>query len=221
MKSYLIYLIIFSSIIIFCIIVSLVFIILCKLKNPSNLIKLIKKEIIKCKRKKIGIDKNICYQMMNEVGDILNKHGIKFWLSEGTALGVFRDGDLISCDDDVDFGYNDEYYDIFVNNVKPELELKGYEIGISIGIFYNKLKHNYGKYNYVIKNNHVIDFDIVCSTCNCISKNGRKCKELLPFIKKFYKIKFNNKYWNLPSESYYEYLYGKNWRTPLCNKKPS
>ena len=198
---------------------SLIIIIL-KLKNPINLIKLIKKEIIKYKRRKIGIDKNICYQMMNEVGDIFNKHGIKFWLSEGTALGVFRDGDLISCDDDVDFGYNDEYYDIFLNKVKPELELKGYNVGISIGIFFNKLKHNYGKYNYVIKNDHVIDFDIVCSTCNCIAKNGRKCKELLPFIKKFYKIKFNNKYWNLPTESYYEYLYGKNWKTPLCNKKP-
>ena len=220
MKSYLIYLIIFSSIIISCIIVSLVFIILCKLKNPSNLIKLIKKEIIKYKRKKIGIDKKICYEIMDEVGDILNKHGIKYWLSEGTALGIFRDGDLIACDDDIDFSYNEEYYNVFLNKVKPELESKGYIVGITSGINHNKLLTNYGQYNYLIKNNHVVDFDIFSLTKNCSAKTGRKCSELLPYLQKFYKIKFNNKYWNLPTESYYEYLYGKNWKTPLCNKKP-
>ena len=220
MNSYVICLILFSCIIICCIIVSLVFIIICKLKNPNNLIKLINKEIIKIKCKKNGINKKICYEIMNEVGDILDKHGIKYWLSEGTALGIFRDNDLIACDDDVDFSYSYVYYDVFLNKVKPELESKGYIVGISSGIHKNKLLTNYGQYNFLIKNNHIIDFDIFSVNQNCIAKFGKKCSELLPHLKKFYKIKFNNKYWNLPTESYYEYLYGKDWKTPLCHKKP-
>lgn len=220
MKSYIICLIVFLSIIICYIIISSIFIIICKLKNHNNFIKLINKEIIKLKCKKNGINKKICYEIMNEVGDILDKHGIKYWLSEGTALGIFRDNDLIACDDDVDFSYSYEYYDIFLNKVKPELESKGYIVGISSGILNNKLLTNYGQYNFIIKNNHFIDFDIFSVNQNCVAKFGRKCSELLPHLKKFHKIKFNNKYWNLPTESYYEYLYGKDWKTPLCHKKP-
>lgn len=211
-KKYLILLIMSIIIIIIIILVTLTIIIL-MCKKQSNFLKLIKKEIIKIKRKKIGIDKKICYELMNEVRDIMNKHGIKFWLSEGTALGVFRDGDLISCDDDVDFSYPISYYDIFLSKVKPELESKGYEVGI-LAIFNNK------RFNFAIKNDHFIDFDIVCPKSNCIAKNGRKCSELLPHLQEFYKIKFNNRIWNVPKESYYEYLYGKDWKTPLCGKKP-
>ena len=61
-------------------------------------------EIIKLTLKyykmKYYINKDKCFVIMCEIDDICKKHGIKYYFSEGTALGLYRDGDLIKWDDE-------------------------------------------------------------------------------------------------------------------------
>lgn len=40
--------------------------------------------------------------------DIFEKYGIKYWIDDGTLLGIIRDGDLIPWDHDVDVGISGE-----------------------------------------------------------------------------------------------------------------
>jgi len=180
-----------------------------------NLIKCIQKDRINKKRTKIGIDLEICNSIINEVGDILNKYHIPFMLAEGTALGVHRDGSLIKCDSDIDLSYPSTHYDVFLKKVKPELELRGYQVGIGRGTNYFN-----NRYNFAIKNDHYIDFDIIEENKNCFAKWGRSCNELIPHLKNPRKINWNNRIWKIPGESYYEYLYGQDWKIPQCGKKP-
>lgn len=50
------------------------------------------------------IDKYVLYRNTLDVYTVFKEHGIKCWLSHGTMLGVYRDGDFISYDDDSDLG---------------------------------------------------------------------------------------------------------------------
>jgi len=50
------------------------------------------------------IDKDKCFKIMCEIDDICKKHGVCYYFSEGTALGLYRSGDLIDWDDDIDIG---------------------------------------------------------------------------------------------------------------------
>lgn len=40
--------------------------------------------------------------------EVMDKEGLRHWLFNGAALGIYRDGDLIPWDDDVDFCCRDE-----------------------------------------------------------------------------------------------------------------
>jgi hypothetical protein len=197
------------------IIISIIFgiIIYFLIKYKFNLIEIYKSYFLKNYRKKFGIDKQICYNMMDEVKEVLDKYNIKFWLSEGTALGIYRDNDLIEFDDDVDFSFRGDInnqYKIYLENVVPELNSRGYICGSGIG------KDNL---HYAIKNNHFIDFDIVMPGGECIAKFG-PCNELIPYIKNLESINWRGKTWNIPTKEYLIYLYGKTWNIPIRNYKP-
>jgi hypothetical protein len=197
------------------IIIFIIFIIILVLiKYEFNIILIYKSYVVKTYRKIFGINKQICYHMMNDVKDTLDKYNIKFWLSEGTALGIYRDGDLIEYDDDVDFSFRGDIgnqYNIFLKNVIPELNSKGYICNSGVG----KNKNLY----YAMKNNHFIDFDIVMPNWHCIARNG-PCNELIPYIEKLETITWRGKTWNIPTKEYLIYLYGKTWNIPIRNYKP-
>jgi hypothetical protein len=48
------------------------------------------------------INQTALYRNLVEVCEVFNRHKIRCWLSHGTMLGVYRDGDFISYDDDAD-----------------------------------------------------------------------------------------------------------------------
>lgn len=50
------------------------------------------------------INKEILYKNLCDFANVFEAFGIKYWLSHGTMLGVYRDGDFISIDDDIDLG---------------------------------------------------------------------------------------------------------------------
>ena len=50
------------------------------------------------------IDIEISFQNLLEVKAVFDTLGIKFFLSHGTMLGVYREGDILKHDDDIDIG---------------------------------------------------------------------------------------------------------------------
>jgi phosphorylcholine metabolism protein LicD len=63
---------------------------------------------------------------MCEIDDICKKHGVRYYFSEGTALGLYRSGDLIDWDDDVDIAMEEDQYNRFLKKCLPELVNRGY-----------------------------------------------------------------------------------------------
>jgi len=174
------------------------------LLNPIYLYKI----TIKLYRYINGLNKDTSYKIMDDVHEILNKYKIYFWLSEGTALGIFRNNDLIDYDDDVDFSFMGIYNGTFEKYCIPEFRNKGYLVG--------KLYNSY----YIIKNGMFVDFDIIYKNDICLANNNNSTNEIIPYLQEFYKIIWRNKIWNIPKEEYFIYLYGKNYMIPLKHKKP-
>ena len=158
------------------------------------------------------IDKDKCFVIMSEIDDICKKHNVHYYFSEGTALGLFRSGDLIDWDDDIDIGMEEEQYNKFIEKCVPELVNKGYYL------IYNYTLSMNGYLLSFLKNGQLIDIENVKVGKKCISKLGKLCDELLPHIQKLTEKEWRGRKFPVPEESYYVYLYGKNWRIPKKTK---
>ena len=172
---------------------------------------MIYKNCLKLYRMKHGINKDICYKMLKDLQEITQKYNIFFYLSEGTALGIYRDGDLLAWDDDVDVGIFAKDKERFQQLVVPEMRKRGY--------IYNIETMPKMDLHFFLRNNHMLDVEIVDPKLYCISKMEQPCYELIPHLQ------FTKKTWrglelNLPKKSYYEYLYGKDWMIPKRGNKP-
>lgn len=151
---------------------------------------------------------DICKENLNLFGSILEKHNIFFWLSEGTALGIIREGNFIKHDDDVDLGIFFLDKDKFLNAFSDFKKL---------GFTLAEISLNKTFYCFIRKGEK-IDIDITGDNIECMSIYRRKCNILLPYLKEFEKVKFNNKYYNVPKTDYLEFIYGKDWKIPKKTK---
>jgi len=167
---------------------------------------------IKYYRIKYYINKDKCFKIMSEIDDICKKHGIKYYFSEGTALGIYRSGDLIDWDDDVDIAMEEDQYNIFVKKCIPELVNRGYYL------LYEYIPGIKRQLLAFLKNGQLIDVENIKVGKKCISKVGELCDKLLPHIQKLTEKPWRRRMFPVPEESYYVYLYGKNWRIPRKTK---
>ncbi|MFC2019171.1 LicD family protein [Chloroflexota bacterium] len=64
--------------------------------------------------------------LLQGIKEILDKHGIEFWLECGTLLGALRNGKFIPWDDDIDIGaWRNDFTDSVRSSVAKELYEKG------------------------------------------------------------------------------------------------
>lgn len=70
------------------------------------------------------------YQLMKDVHELFEKHGIKYSANSGTLLGAVRHGGIIPWDDDLDIVIFPEDVDKFFS-LKTEFEKLGYNFGDS------------------------------------------------------------------------------------------
>jgi hypothetical protein len=140
-----------------------------------------------------------------DIHDIFGLEGLRFWLRDGTALGIHRDGGIIPFDDDVDLGIWD------TDNSKVEAALRGLrERGFII----------YGRTRYVIS--LLKDWETIEIVVSGIpieywgQENQRYIEIQEAFFRVLVPIRFLGRDFLAPSdiEGYLEFSYGKDWRIP-------
>lgn len=165
---------------------------------------------------KVPLNKEVCYESLSIIHDIFKKHNVFFWLSEGTALGFVRGNDFISHDDDLDIS-------IFEKD-REKLKKALFEL-CKNGFTVDYMRPYKPTIVCLSRNGENIDIDVAGINNNCVAcwssgQGSCHCKHLLPYLKKFNKLKIRGKIYNVPTTKYLEFLYDKDWRTPIKNKKP-
>jgi len=166
--------------------------------------------------KKIGNDEKYS-KLLLSFDDVMKKYGIPYWLSEGTALGVIRENRLLPWDDDLDVSFTDYYIDDFINKVLPELKKRGLKI--------THIMQNGTFFTFVDRYGNHLDVDIVSKGGKCIASFtkytgwNKSCDDLMKHIKYFKNVQLFGRTFTVPDETYLEYLYGKDWKSPKKENK--
>ena len=68
----------------------------------------------------------IALKMITDVTDIMDKHGVKYWLDFGTLLGIVRENRILPWDDDMDISIFPEDIEIMQTKVLPDIKSLNY-----------------------------------------------------------------------------------------------
>jgi phosphorylcholine metabolism protein LicD len=142
-----------------------------------------------------GLEKSLA-----EVHDVFTRHRICFWLRDGTALGVVRDGGIIAHDDDVDLGVWPEDLPALEHALR-DLEGMGFVV----------YKHNRWIVG-LLKRRETIEI--------VISGSWTQDDAYHIFVDSFFEtlrsVDYLGRQFNVPrdSDAYLEFCYGLDWRTP-------
>jgi len=138
---------------------------------------------------------------------------VPYWLSEGTALGVFRAGALICGDDDVDFVVARRHREALLRRTVPFLRTLGFEvIWIRNGGDFLEMYHT--------ALGIMVDIDVVSEDRKCVTLQGAKHGAFVPCTgigeveETLVTRRYLGREFRLPSLPYYERVYGPGWRVP-------
>lgn len=138
--------------------------------------------------------------LLCEIAEIFAKHKVVFWLRDGTALGIYRDGTVLPHDDDADLGL--WYEDL------PAAE----------PAFLALMEHGFRLYRKTesmlafLKNNETVEF--------CFSGLPETTEVYIKTLETFFRdlspYTYRGCEFLIPAktETYLEFAYGKTWRTP-------
>lgn len=176
------------------------------------------------------INAQILFDITCQVVDVFEKHKIKWCLSHGTVLGLYRDHDVIPWDDDVDIALTDMSQRMKVAvDCRKEFEKLGFFMP-PIGDKTRPVngfgpKPNMPYYDSVlIKNGEKVE-------CWWFEKTGKyyiydPTREGLAIPRKFMdtfeEIEWRGRKFKIPAHTteYLDIMYGRNkWQTPDKNKK--
>jgi phosphorylcholine metabolism protein LicD len=73
-----------------------------------------------------GKNLKVAEQMLKDVTDIFDKHGVRYWLDFGTLLGIVREGRILPWDDDMDISIFEEDRQKVHDVVMPEIKKLNY-----------------------------------------------------------------------------------------------
>ena len=154
------------------------------------------------------LNKQVCYENLSLLHELMSKLDINFWISDGTALGFRRDKDFIDHDDDVDIGFFSEDENKFWNNIHL-FKSKGFSLA--------EIRSD-NTFVVLIRKGEKIDIDITGAGLVCDQCNNNPCENILPYLESFDNIDIKGKKYNIPKEDYLIYKYGEDWKTPIIKK---
>ena len=171
------------------------------------------------------INREALYENVCKVYDTYLNEGINIWLSHGTMLGVYRDGNFIEWDDDADLGAKtSERVNLKAAEIKiaelgfyipPQAE-KGQTINKNLSPWYDSVYIKDGEKIEIWWYDKVGDFYIYdFPRCGNVLKHPAKYYDTLD------KYDFKGKEFNIPShiEDWLVMMYGYGWNKPDKNKK--
>lgn len=189
-----------------------------KIQKLSNLGHKEWERIVESKMTK-KLDKNLAMRDLVSMKKVLDKNGVNFWLTGGTLLGLFRDSDFISFDDDVDVAVYEEEFLLKYDVLKQEFIEEGFifravkkTMGTKINLY------RYGKSKFQ-KNS--IDGLFLCEKYkNNKFRLSRTKKYPKKYFETFGTITFNDIVFRIPTppEKYLSSVYS-NWRKKIKNAK--
>ncbi|MDN3608484.1 LicD family protein [Vibrio ostreicida] len=157
------------------------------------------------------------YIVMDECCEILSNLKIKYRLTDGTVLGLYREGSFIAHDNDIDV----DVFDIEVGDVSRivnEFKQSGYKIG-------RIARHLNLTQQIVFYNKENVIFDILFWYQNDDlyenhSERGYVRKQELRYFQKLDVIKFKSKKYFIPGdiEDWLVARYGPDWKVPKTYK---
>jgi LicD family len=155
---------------------------------------------------RIPLDLDICHENLALVQDVLAEHGVVQWsLSEGTALGVKRSGDLIPWDDDVDIAIPGIYETVCLEKVLPQLKRLG---------FLHVLNDKVMPMLCLIRRGQKVDVSFLQPGQTCAA-GYLPCDQVMALVDPLEAVTVRGRVYYVPArEDYYVALYGKSWRTP-------
>jgi hypothetical protein len=157
-----------------------------------------------------GMNEELATEVLLKVKGVFESVGCRFFLTSGTALGFYREGNFIPWDDEIDidvfaeelaphyFRIVSSFIDLgFIVRTGPRLE------NSKMALFYKGMKISIGGVYWESENPEYrqgVNYQWPCRFYENATKFSYKGTEyLLPG----------------PKEEYLTFVYGKNWRTPI------
>lgn len=155
------------------------------------------------------IDPSIAKQNLLDFKNVLDKHGVKFFITHGTLLGAIREKDFIKHDIDIDTSTLDE--NGLINTI-PALD----QIGLKLCRYESNVIYSF------IRNGIYIDVYIAKKLQGLIRPFYVKyINHIIPrkYFRHTKKIHFIGERFDIPNHSIQllEFWYGKDWQTPISN----
>lgn len=181
------------------------------------------------------IDQEILYKNLCDFVDVLNKYNIKYCISHGTMLGLYRDSQFIPWDDDIDISLLDMSQRMTVAvDCREELESKGFympKLGdINKPVQATGPDANMPFYDTVaIRNGEKIEgwwFEEKIHNNQKFyiydePRAGWDLKHPAKFYDEPKDFKWKDRIWKIPNhvEEYLVLMYGDNWKYPDRSRK--
>jgi hypothetical protein len=179
------------------------------------------------------MDNKLATKDLLDVKKVLDSLGVQFFLGYGVVLGIVREKDFIPFDDDIDI--------IITQNLtykqRKEIGYLLFDIGFHgwddvVWNVYGRFEKAEGGYNGTEKTGIIpckrnVPISIMFYFDNgdewlCIPKRGGIPVLAIPkkFLEKGRWVKFKGEQFLIPDPTieYLEFLYGKDWRTPIRDK---
>lgn len=146
------------------------------------------------------------------VKEILDEIGLKFWLTNGTALAAYREKDWIPWDDDVDLDVMAEDFDPLYPQLRNKFLSAGFIVRGAQGPKRVKMSLFRDKEKTALRGLY---------RNPSFRKDKYRLRKLFKYPRRFYEtpgtLVFQGVEFNVPSpiEGFLVYAYGENWRTPI------
>ena len=162
----------------------------------------------------ISLNKAACHKNLKDFKRVMQRHGICFWISEGTALGAVRANDFIDHDDDVDVGVWSSFRKVFEQNAIPDLKKINFKVV--------KISEK-GTFVTISRAKESLDIDITgphmtCAAAQTPHAQTDKCDDIIPFLNDMSLVSLRGELYPCPGEAYLEFLYGPDWTIPQRRK---